>query len=1601
MVSQEIIEIVLKAKNMANKALDQAKNKINEIDTTTQQNANKTSRLTQLTNIYNNAVNKLRTSHSGVSQSVGNLLTKINNLATNGKTAINNLGNSFRQLTTPFSTVAESMKTKWNTTMESLKSRWKTTTGSIKSTFQGVANSINNTKIGFAINTAIFGTLRTKIAEVKTSLSGLQGAFNTVKSTANTIASPFVNATNRMKTAVTGVGTSVNNAFSGIRTRISGISTTISSGLGTAFNNLKTQASSTATTITSAMGNAANSIKTKLGGALTTVGTKFKDVGSKAMNLQSNMSVVSQNIMNTFGQVGVTSMYEFTIGAARARDKIMSVTESITGSKAATAELKQSIKEAASQGNVGFNNIATAVNNIGIKYGLTNAQLNKTPAVLNQIGMYAQATGKSGEQAASMMNKAYDGLNGNFLQLKRNLGITEEQLKANGWSGAASDVDGYTAALEKCLAQKPELKSYMESYDYQMSKLKMDVSAAGREIGEQLLPWMKKGLEIFNQVNKACPQLLPILVGLGVAIVSISAAMATLLPIISVVKTLKDTFGALREAINLSENATKLYNKTSKGLSSLRTTISGLITKFRSLNLTTRLSTASQKAYNLAVRGMNSLKAVISGVITKIRNLNLTTKLATLSQKAYNLAVRGMSGLKAIISSAISLVRNLNLTTRIAAAGQALLNAVTMLNPWAIIAVAIIAVIAALIYLYNTNEDVRNSLNAVADTIKGALGNAWNWLMDILGQVQNAWNSLMSVFSGDTDILGALQSALGNAWNWIVTTITGWGQQLYLLGTQLWNYLVTSCQGIWTFLMEALNGVWLNITTTLTTWGQQLYLFAVQLWNNFVTGAQFVFITLPTQFIMWLYNCLVGLGQWGITLYNNAVSAATQFVNGFITWISQLPSRLWTWLMTTIQRILTWRENVKNQMLQAGSQAVNKFIQFIKTLPARAWQWLQNTVNKIKIFKTLAEYQIRTAAGKMIESFKNKIKNLPKTMWDELMHIKDKILSASGQLVQAIIDLGKNMLNNFKNALGIHSPGFMSQDIENEMSYIQDNITSSTGSIGDAVTTLADTMNNSFGNVDLSSNMQLPTLTDVMPEENVNKSVNVVGNKPYTKMAQTTTVETNTEDNTTSPAMSLNTEQITADTQLIMQQYQALTEQLTLNTTQINTQLQLTQTTMNNLALTNTTVTNQLQANNLLIINSYTQLAQRIQSSLNTIQTRNTQAWTNVKTTTQNNLNSILSSTKNVTQKMIDAWNKMKTSIIDAANKIKTQSTSHFNKLSDTIRTFYHKLQNPSGWGTPNRMSSRMGTTRRRGFSSVGSAIKQNMPRATEINKRVTLGTIRRNKYMNDDSVDYLGNMKNVKLSDLIRGNLVTDISLDHDGKGAGWSDTVSPNVKYIKKTADEWDMKGPVILGKYDTGLSFKVKEFEGGEPNISYDTFRKMAENVFSQCHYEFYWDSAKYGNWLAAFQNGGMNCSDSTDALVAMAHACGLPASKVHGKWNSLGHFWATVAGHKMDTTGWMLHRTWTPSQSHFGPAPKGLEQLQSNSDEVKHSGEVKIVVEHKFTGDVPDNISQEDLTEALNSLNKNTGWIKELVSNSYFQDVNKRVENKNKGKALRNG
>ena len=666
----------------------------------------------------------------------------------------------------------------------------------------------------------------------------VSNAFNSIKNTIRNstavqtinesrLAQPFLNAAEKIKSKWQTTMQQIKSATGVLSNMNVGTGQISNAGLAT----LNGQIAST-TSKTSLLGNAL----IKVGNVVNTVGTKGKtaftnfqtgisNAKNKLTNLASGLSGVQSAIMSAFAVVGVTSLKSFIIDSAIAREKVNAVTQSVTGSAEAFKRAQSSIKSAVAGTTLGYNNMATAVNNVALRFHVAGDAVSKLPGPMAKVGIMAQAMGKSSQEAASIMEHAFDGLQGKWRSLKQ-IGITEADLKAAGWSGAANDIEGYAAALDKVLEKNPKFKEFTNTFEYQWESFKMSIKGVGTEIGMFLLPILKTVLGWISDLSKQHPWLLKIAVVIGVVVLALSSIATVILPIIQLIEAIK--------------------------------------------------------------------------AITAV---------------------------------------------------TAIWNAVLALNPITIIVVAIVALIAVLVYLYYTNEDVRNAVDGFVQFIQTSVIGAWNSLCE----------------------------AIGNAWNWLV----GIGE--YISGVFM---------SAWTSFWEFIN----SIILIFQNFGSYLEL----LYNNFM---------------LWLGSIILYLWNWATSLYNTFIVTASNAVTGFIAWIASLPGQVWAWLSVVLQNVWNWGQQVVSNFITTATNAVNGFIKWVSSLPGKFWTWLLNTLNKINTWRSQIVDKMKETAKKMVDDFIEWIKKLPSKFGEWLSKIKNEISSRRGALVSAIIKLGWDLLNDFKNAL--------------------------------------------------------------------------------------------------------------------------------------------------------------------------------------------------------------------------------------------------------------------------------------------------------------------------------------------------------------------------------------------------------------------------------------------------------------------------------------------------------------------------------------------------------------------------------------------------------
>lgn len=319
-----------------------------------------------------------------------------------------------------------------------------------------------------------------------------------------------------------------------------------------------------------------------------------------------------------------------------------------------------------------------------------------------------------------------------------------------------------------------------------------------------------------------------------------------------------------------------------------------------------------------------------------------------------------------------------------------------LLNPITLVIAAIGALIGVFVYLYKTNEDFRNKVTEVWETIKEAIGNAVEQIGILFTE------TLPEAFNGAVE-------SIGNFVNNIIEFFT-----------------VTIPEAFSTFVNETIP----NAINSIVQWFEQLpymigyaigelighfYLFATNLWTWITTELPLIvegiiqwFAQLPSRIWGWLTRVVTNVIKWGVDMYNNAVLAASNFVNGAIERISQLPSRVWTWLTTTVYNVISWGANMVSQARSTATNFVNSFISFITSLPSRVWGIIKQIPSKVSAIGS----QLYNAGRSIFQSLWNGIKSIGESILGWVSDFAGKI----GSFVSGIIDGFQNIVSGANEA---------------------------------------------------------------------------------------------------------------------------------------------------------------------------------------------------------------------------------------------------------------------------------------------------------------------------------------------------------------------------------------------------------------------------------------------------------------------------------------------------------------------------------------------------------------------------------------------------------
>lgn len=422
--------------------------------------------------------------------------------------------------------------------------------------------------------------------------------------------------------------------------------------------------------------------------------------------------------------------------------------------------------------------------------------------------------------------------------------------------------------------------------------------------------------------------------------------------------------------------------------------------------------TNAQKIGGVLSGGVSALKNFGSGTKNLIKTGSSLVSIARGSKDALT-ALKTLADTSKIARAGLMAY---NAVVKVGTAIQAAFNAVAALNPFVLIAAAIVAVIAVLVLFFTKTKLGQQLWQGFVDF----LADAWQGLCDIASTV---WGFIVDVFNGAVEkvkgVWNSITEFFSNLWNGIVS-----------VASSAWNGFIQAISPI----IDAFKNLWSALSEFFSTLWQGIIQLGATIWNGFIAV-----ITPIIEAFKMLWQGLVeffsvlwqGIVSVATVIWNTLVTIMTPIVegikmlwNGFVEFMSMLwqlivtgASLAWQGLVTVVT--IVW-ETIKN-VIQTAVEIVSTVIQTVLTVVQTVWSTIWNAIvtvaqtvwnNIVNIVSSLIN-----AVADIIRAVTEAIKGNWDGAWNAIKDAASTIWNAIKTTVQTTINTINSIINSILNAI--------------------------------------------------------------------------------------------------------------------------------------------------------------------------------------------------------------------------------------------------------------------------------------------------------------------------------------------------------------------------------------------------------------------------------------------------------------------------------------------------------------------------------------------------------------------------------------------------------
>lgn len=658
--------------------------------------------------------------------------------------------------------------------------------------------------------------------------------------------------------------------FDTLRTKLSSVATTVDGKLGGALTKARAKFNSFKSTVT----NVGSTIKGKFGSAIDGIRNKLSAFGNGARNTAGGLSFLKGAASMAVGILGadlVSSLMESTRASLSARGGIQAFGQRLNMSGSEVSKFQADLDKL--QGTfkkVDMDVVGQQAMDMAYRLGLPKeslTQLTETSAIFTDA---MQRNGRSAEDATLALADAMDG---EFKRLKE-IGISQEDLMKNGWSGDINDKTGLLNAMNKALKEQhyDELAKSVDSLDDAWQVLSITLSNLLESILLPLTPAIvgiingfTSAIETIKSAWNGLPDFAKLAIGVGAvvgAIIMIAAVLwSTYIP--AWIAAAAATWAAIAPVLPIA------------------------IAVGAAIGLVVAAIFEVGKAFGWWKDVGSMFDAIKAGIMRMWS--------AFINHPDVQAAIQ-------IISSALS-----TLWSWIQQAGQAIMEffGISTGGEWDYVRTLIESIgfaWQALTFPIRTIISlVQMAIGAFGSFYSGTLVPLGSFIMGILNPVFETlgaiWSGVMEQISGVVSVFQQFQAGQVDLLG-LVTSVA----------SALWN--------IWVTIAANLSVLVINLAMNLLTW-------ATKAGSNFLRGIVIYLSQVPGRVLSYLNATRARIISQMTAWVSIARSKALQLLNGVINGIRSLPSRMLSILVSAVSAIISAGARWVSAARQKAQEVVN------------------------------------------------------------------------------------------------------------------------------------------------------------------------------------------------------------------------------------------------------------------------------------------------------------------------------------------------------------------------------------------------------------------------------------------------------------------------------------------------------------------------------------------------------------------------------------------------------------------------------------------------------------------------------------------------------